>query len=50
MKYGNGLIFTFSEASLKGELSVMEKQQLSVFCVVNCVCASVLVMDTLKAI
>lgn len=49
-KYGNGLIFTFSEASLKGELSVMEKQQLSVFCVVNCVCASVLVMDTLKAI
>ena len=36
-KYGNSLIFTFSEASLKGELSFSEKQ-LSVFYVVNCVC------------
>ena len=37
-KYGNGLIFTFSEASLKREVSVVEKQQLSVCYVVNCVC------------
>ena len=37
-KYCNSLIFTFSEASLNGELSFSEKQQLSVFYVVNCVC------------
>ena len=48
-KYGNSLIFTFSEASLKGELSFSEKQ-LSVFYVVNCVCTPLLIMDTLKTI